>query len=744
MKDLGKAIESTEAALAACSPDHLLRATFLSNLAICLERMYQRCEEPEYLDRAIWECESAVLAVPASNPDRGEKLNTLAYLLFHKFKESHSVEYLELAMNRAEEALLQMPADSPSCRRPYRLLGKLCHLRYKKFAEQENLLRAIKLYEECAAMVPPDHIERSSTLFTLADMVDSRYRLSSTRQDFFYCLRLLYEAWYCHAAPPQARILAAVSAFVHLTRRRMWQEASSLLGDAIRMLQKVNMRSVNMSDQLHRVSRLLPPATGSLFVSVSLQAGEEASHCLRLLELARGLIIGHAIDFRSDLSELRLKHPEIADSFHRLRVAVDSTPSEMEVKCDIPQLSFQQGQRERERAVGDLEQTIASIRELPDFEGFHLPPRSEELMGMAAHGPIIVVSSSEFRSDAIIVTRAAIKSISLNLSGLLVYEQMQNMAKAVCGPRPTYRDRNGRMGEILEWLWDAIVEPVFSGLDLKPVANTRDLPRVWWIGIGHLSIAPFHAAGYHGPRSERNTMSRAISSYIPTIKALKYAREKRLVLLTKPDPRILMITMPTTPDKRWKELPNATVEATLIEGFVNRKALVTSLDRPSAACVLAQLPAHDVIHFACHGDSDPNYPSRSSLLLQGEDGELDRLTVQSIARMKMDHAQIAYLSACSTAKNASTELVNESIFIASGFQLAGFSHVLATQWEANDEACRQVSGDFYKLLFDGKPSGGSEGGHRKVSASFHQAVKKLRRSNRRQPLEWASFIHTGA
>lgn len=746
VKDLRNAIESIEAALAACPLNHLRRAGFLSCQAILLERMGQRPGELGYLDKAVQVSKSAVLAAPADGPDRGDTLHNLAYVLSQRFNQSHSVEDLDLAICRAEEARSQMSTDSANLWKSNRLLARLCYLRYERFTEKDNLVRAIELCEECVAMVPPDHIERSYTLFSLATMVDSRYRLSRTRQDFFYGLRLLYEAWYCHAAPPQHRIVAAVLASAYLARKRMWQEASSLLGDAIKMIPKIDMRSTSMSDQSYRVSSCLPPEIIPTFVSVSLKAGEEVSQCLRLLELARGLIIGHAIDCRSDLSELRLKHPEIADRFHRLRVVVDSPLSEMEMKCDIPQSLFQQDQRKRERVVSDLEQTITSIRELSGFEGFHLPPRSEELIGMAAHGPIIVVSSSEWRSDAIIVTRSAIKSIPLNLSGLLVNEQMQNIGKAIRGRRPTYADRNKKMGEILEWLWVAIVEPIFSELDLKPVANTRDLPRVWWIGIGCLSIAPFHAAGYHGPRSTQNTMSRAISTYTPTIKALKYTRRKGLVLLMKPDPRILMITMPTTPDKNWKELPNAAIEAKQIEDLVSGKASITLLDHPSAACVLAQLPAHDAIHFACHGVSDHENPSTSSLLLQGDDGKLDRLTVQSISHIHMDHAQIAYLSACSTAENSSAELMNESIFIASGFQLAGFSHVLATQWESNDEACRQVSGDFYKLLFDGKPGGGdgSDGGHRKVGVSFHQAVKKLRQVNRRQPLKWASFIHTGA
>jgi CHAT domain-containing protein len=154
-----------------------------------------------------------------------------------------------------------------------------------------------------------------------------------------------------------------------------------------------------------------------------------------------------------------------------------------------------------------------------------------------------------------------------------------------------------------------------------------------------------------------------------------------------------------------------------------------------------------VIHFACHGVSDSRNPSNSHLVLRKDDGSesgtADKLTVGDISNMNIKQAQIAYLSACSTAENASESLADESIYIASGFQLAGFSHVFATQWVSNDRACMRVAGDFYSSLFRSQPSGSSES-HREVSAAFYYAVKKLRDANLSQPILWAPYIHTGA
>lgn len=170
---------------------------------------------------------------------------------------------------------------------------------------------------------------------------------------------------------------------------------------------------------------------------------------------------------------------------------------------------------------------------------------------------------------------------------------------------------------------------------------------------------------------------------------------------------------------------------------------ITRFDSPSITQVLPVLPEYQIIHFACHGVSDPTVSSNSHLFLFGNDPLQpgpERLTAADVSNMNMKTAQVAYVSACSTADNPSSQLADESIHIASGFQLAGFSHVLTSLWEADDVACRRVSVEFYRRLFARREISG----HRVVSTCFHHAVKELRKDMLRQPIKWAAFIHTGA
>lgn len=85
---------------------------------------------------------------------------------------------------------------------------------------------------------------------------------------------------------------------------------------------------------------------------------------------------------------------------------------------------------------------------------------------------------------------------------------------------------------------------------MRLAGQDRDVPRVWWIGSGLASSMPFHAAGFHPDLncadSNDNAYSMAISSYVPSIKAVAHARSRaRRAERTRGS--LLIATMPTTP-----------------------------------------------------------------------------------------------------------------------------------------------------------------------------------------------------
>jgi hypothetical protein len=108
--------------------------------------------------------------------------------------------------------------------------------------------------------------------------------------------------------------------------------------------------------------------------------------------------------------------------------------------------------------------------------------------------------------------------------------------------------------------------------------------------------------------------------------------------------------------------------------------------------VLKYPKTHDIVHCACHGVSDPPDPSKGCPLLLDDNGNtrLSKSSVSNASAVKIQ-AQLAFLSACCTAENAAAYLVDEVLHLSSGFQLAGFSHVIRTMWGANDCVCATIA-----------------------------------------------------
>ncbi|WTW81507.1 CHAT domain-containing protein [Streptomyces sp. NBC_00009] len=236
----------------------------------------------------------------------------------------------------------------------------------------------------------------------------------------------------------------------------------------------------------------------------------------------------------------------------------------------------------------------------------------------------------------------------------------------------------------------------------------------------------------------------------PTIRALHHVRRHR----TSPPSasRSLIVAMPTTPGVDGR-LAYVSGEAELLRQLLPNPALLIEPDglaggvasheseaRPTKARVLEQLSDCGIVHFACHGAHDPLDPSQSLLLLH--DHERDPLNVASIAQVRMDSAQLAYLSACRTAFMDSVELIDEAIHLTSAFQLAGFPHVIGTLWEVDDKEASRMTVDFYAEL------GAAADMYRNVdmgaiARALHKTVRDIRDQFPGTPYLWAAHLHAG-
>ncbi|KAI9776673.1 MAG: hypothetical protein M1816_005151 [Peltula sp. TS41687] len=403
--------------------------------------------------------------------------------------------------------------------------------------------------------------------------------------------------------------------------------------------------------------------------------------------------------------------------------------------------------RRRQQLFQTLDDLRKEIRRHSRFERFLLLPTEKEIRDLARNGPIVCFNISNISSEAFLVMTTSIQALPLpnlkveNLqSSVKLFASRGNPARRDATLCESDRDEQSFIPDVsteLQSLWNNAVKPVFQQLGLLGREKAPDtLPRIFWVAGGMMAFLPLHAAGDQTEGSTENTLSHVISSYVPTLKTLQFVQNKTSFSLHGQRPEILIVSMPTTPGGH-KPLKVAEEVAT-INNHTRSWASTIALEQPSRDSVLNALKSCSIAHFACHGLADSVEPARSALILGREIEE--KLTLKDIDAIIRDSAQIAYLSACSTAEIKVQDLVDKSIHLASTFQLAGFQHVIGTLWGADDSAAVEIAGKFYKGLLQH-----NKGDDTSVAQALHDAVLCLRneKGNRKDISKWAPFIHLG-
>jgi CHAT domain-containing protein len=152
--------------------------------------------------------------------------------------------------------------------------------------------------------------------------------------------------------------------------------------------------------------------------------------------------------------------------------------------------------------------------------------------------------------------------------------------------------------------------------------------------------------------------------------------------------------------------------------------------------VIARLPMHAWVHFACHGVLKPGRPFESSFLLQHK----THLTLLRIAKSHLPAAELAFLAACHTAELAEDGTPNEVLHLTAAMQFSGFRSVIGTMWAMVDEDGQDLSEHFYSKMF---AAGVQNASYEKSAIALRYATQKLRAKG--ISLErWVNFVHYGA
>ncbi|MFI8261197.1 CHAT domain-containing protein [Streptomyces sp. NPDC085665] len=762
VEDLEDAVALLGEALRTPPDEGLYRALVLTGLGGALRTRYERTGALPDLDGAIARYREAVPLFPRDQPGLTEVLSHLGNVLRLRFERTGDTGDLDAAVEAGRRAVEATPEGHPGRAVFLSDLGYALQVRFGRLGVLGDLDASIVHHRQASEAVPADHPLRARYLSGLADALVVRFDHGGDPADRDEAVGAWSAAASTVPSPVLDRIGAGLSAALLLARSGEAERAAQAAEEAVRLMPRMAGRRLERQDRQDAIGGVAGLAGTAAALALAAPGGTaraRAERALGLLEVGRAVMFGQALDHRGDLTDLHERRPELAARFAELRDRLDP-PADAPVG-------------DRHRTAEEFTAVLDEIRALEGFASFALPPPVEELRAEASHGPIVVFNVSRFRSDALLLTAEGLTGLPLpGLDHTTLVDRINVFEKALhtasSGTDPVAREgAQTVLADVLEWLWDAAAGPVLEALGHKgppPPGTQGELPRVWWAPGGLLGLLPLHAAGHHTDAPDdpnrRTVMDRAVSSYTPTVRALRHARERGRALGAggaAAAGRALIVAMPTTPGLPGEgRLRFVDAEADMLETRFPDRVLLREQGRdrdpaeedtaPTKANVLAHLPHCAIAHFACHGTSDPADPSQSGLLLH--DHAHAPLTVRSLAPVALDHARLAYLSACRTAAIDTVNLPDAVVHLTSAFQLAGFPHAIGTLWEIDDRIAVRIARAFYDGL---RTDSGAVDPDRSARA-LHAAVRQVRdghdlppgHDRGRAPLLWAAHLHTGA
>ncbi|MDD6487341.1 MAG: CHAT domain-containing protein [Spirochaetales bacterium] len=195
---------------------------------------------------------------------------------------------------------------------------------------------------------------------------------------------------------------------------------------------------------------------------------------------------------------------------------------------------------------------------------------------------------------------------------------------------------------------------------------------------------------------------------------------------------------------KWKNLPGTIIELNSLQTkavskrkyteYVQEKASENNIKQLSKSGILLKYP---ILHFACHGYFDKDFPDMSCILFSEVSGKLSDsssddgyLTISEVATLNLDTDMVC-LSACETGLGK-VQFGDGMTGLSRAFMVAGSRHVGVTLWQVDDEATADFMTRMYKKIE--KRGMTYEQAYRQTKAEF------IKSDDYSHPYYWAAFV----
>jgi len=397
-------------------------------------------------------------------------------------------------------------------------------------------------------LTPPGHPGLARMLSNLGVALLTRFERVGDAADLDAAISSWRRASQVPAGIPSVRLAAAGLWGAAAAGAGRAHEAAAGYAAAVGLLPVVAFHGLDRATREEHLAQWAGLAADAAACAVLNGRPETAAE---LLEQGRSVLWAQALNLRTDLTRLAGQAPDLAERLTSIRQVLDTPMPEAEplvpasaggtaLAADGARRQQQEAADLRRRKAREWDETVAQVRALDGFEHFLAAVPYPELAAATADGPAVIVNASPHGCHALIIDAGseharivALPALTLDAAEHHATTMLGALASAADPGRALpdrERDRHAIL-DVLDWLWDAIAQPVLAALGhISTPDPGSPWPRVWWRTTGPLAVLPVHAAGHH-PRlrtaaaSTSSVPDRVISSCTPTLAALVRARQ---------------------------------------------------------------------------------------------------------------------------------------------------------------------------------------------------------------------------
>ncbi|VDC05860.1 unnamed protein product [Peniophora sp. CBMAI 1063] len=761
LEDIQQAILVQRRAVELTPDDHPDKALCFNNLGISFLRRFERTLDGEDIDNAVETLKRALDGIPDGHPEQPTMDLNLGNAFLLRYERTGVVSDHDRSLPVLKRAVELAREGQPNLIMLYNSLACCLVHQYLRTNDTDLLSDAISIFRKGAEFSTQSDPFLSVSLKNLASA--QRLLFESTHDQAHF--EAAYQSFMASASLsfglPTEHMQSAMRCISMLTAYPEFSSTKRLLSAYSRVvgiLPEVVWLGHGINRRYDESAKYGEIVSAAVAAAISAGAMEQA---VEWLEAGRSVIWSQLLSLRTPLDELRDAQPDLAGALETTRAHLQqSVHTTLALDADaIPSAGGASGltvnpTADRHRSlVAQYEKLLEKIRRCTGFENFLRPQKVSSLIPAPAlmSGPVVFINVHLSRCDAVVITSSGhIKLVPLSELSYIRAKKLCKLwgehalgggghSRAIIRLGDPEWDRN-MVKVYLGHMWSWIVKPILSALDLISLSlqgeNAR-LPHVTWCPTGPLMQLPLHAAGLYGEPNRQRVYDCVVSSYTPSLSALKRSYDSLDVTGSLRD--VLIVTQPSAPGQT--PIPAAAQEGARLADTLDTLGASSKWineEFATARRVRSVVGRYPWVHFACHGSQNQDNPTSSAFELY--DGPL---TLSDLMSMMSNDAELAFLSACQTAVGDG-KVPEESAHLAAGMLAVGFKGVVATMWSIQDDDAPIIVAAYYKELTTLRTKEMIEMKGTGSAYALHEATRVLREAvDEGSFMRWIPFVHFG-